>query len=728
MKQLIQSVDSGELAVIDVPRPQVLAGGILVRTHASLVSAGTERTMATFAQQNLLEKARSRPDLVAQTLEKVRRDGILDTINAVRSRLDQPMALGYSAAGEVIEVGRDVTEFRVGDRVACAGGGFAVHAQLISVPRNLAAPIPDTVSYEQAAFSTLGAIALHGIRLANVRLGEVVAVIGLGLLGQLTVQMLRAAGCTVIGTDIAADRTELALRLGAHWAGTDVSTFKAQLEMATGGHGADAVLITADTPSDQPVELAGEVSRKRGTVISVGAVGTRLPRKLYFEKELEFRVSRSYGPGRYDAEYENKGHDYPYEFVRWTEKRNLASFASMIASGAVDVEALITHRFEIENAPAAYALIMGRSSERFLGVLLRYSNEPDLSRRLPVENRRAESRPSGAAGSQPVESINVGVLGAGLFATGTLLPVMKSTANVSLIGISSGGGVSARKAADRFGFAYCATDSEALLRDERVNTVAILTRHSSHARQVVGALRAGKNVFVEKPLCLTNEELETIVATRNAMSPGPMVMVGYNRRFAPFAVMLRETLRRTGAPLMLTYRVNAGFIDAQHWTQDPEQGGGRLRGEGCHFIDLLIDLAGDRVRHVTTRALPDAGKYREDNFTVTMEFERGSIGTVFYAANGAKAFGKEAIEAFGGGIAARIDDYRSLHIQEGGKSRRDSARLRQDKGHRGEWEAIARHLTSGAPAPVPFEELVHSTRVTLAAYESLRNGTTVEVA
>jgi predicted dehydrogenase/threonine dehydrogenase-like Zn-dependent dehydrogenase len=724
MKQLIQSVNSGELAVVDVPRPQVLPGGILVRTHASLVSAGTERTMATFAQQNLLEKARARPDLVAQTLDKVRRDGIVDTINAVRNRLDQPMPLGYSAAGEVLEIGRDVTELRVGDRVACAGAGFANHAQIISVPRNLAAAIPENVAYDHAAFCTLGSIALHGIRLANVRLGEVVAVIGLGLLGQLTLQMLKAAGCIAIGTDIAEDRAELARRLGASWAGTDVTAFAAQIAAATNGHGADAVLITADTPSDQPVELAGQIARKRGVVISVGAVGTRLPRKAYFEKELEFRVSRSYGPGRYDPEYEMKGHDYPYEFVRWTEKRNLESFAAMIATGAVDVEALITHRFEIEQAPAAYDLIMGKSGERFLGVVLRYSTAPDLSRQHGVRQPQLPLSKAAASAAALQRTVNLGVLGAGLFATSTLLPVMKETPGVSLVGISSGAGVSARKAADRFGFAYCATDSDALLNDPRVNTVAILTRHSAHARQVIAALQAGKHVFVEKPLCLTNDELDAIVAARSSQ----MVMVGYNRRFAPFVTTLRETLRRTGAPLMLTYRVNAGFIDPQHWTQDPESGGGRLRGEGCHFIDLLIDLAGDRVRRVSTRALPDAGQYREDNFTVTLEFERGSIGTVIYAANGAKAFGKEAIEAFGGGVAARIDDFRSLHIQEGGKSRRMTSRLRQDKGHRGEWQAIARHLTKGAPAPVPFEELVHSTRVTLAAYESLRTGAAVEVA
>lgn len=720
MKQMIQSVNTGELSIIDVPVPQVRAGGILVRTRASLVSAGTERTMASFAQKNLLQKAQSRPDLVRQTLDKARRDGLLDTIDAVRNRLDQPQTLGYSAAGEVIAVGKDVTEFRVGDRVACAGGGYAVHAEIISVPRNLAAAVPESLPFDHAAFSTLGAIALHGIHIAQVRLGEVVAVIGLGLLGQLTVQMLKAAGCIVIGTDPQPDRAELAARLGAHWAGADLDAFRSKIAAYSNGYGVDAVLITADTPSDQPVTLAGEVARKRGVVISVGAVGTNLPRKVYFEKELDFRISRSYGEGRYDPNYEEKGHDYPYEFVRWTEKRNLESFAKMIASGAVDVEPLITHRFEIENGEAAYDLILGRTNEPFLGVLLKYPGETERLLRAEPSVRRS--------GSAPVASnVNVGVIGAGLFANSTLLPAMKAGQRISLTGIASGSGVTARRAADRFGFAYCAASTDELLSDASINTVAILTRHAMHAHQVQAALRAGKHVFVEKPLCLTHEELDEIVATYGALDVQPMLMVGYNRRFAPMVQQLRASLRNVAEPLMLTFRVNAGYIPREHWLHDPNDGGGRLRGEGCHFIDLLIDLANDRVSRVTTVRLPDSGKYSEDNFQVTMEFRGGSIGTVLYVANGAKAFGKEAIEVFGGGVSARLDDYRALHVQEGTKSRRETARLRQDKGHRGEWEAIARHVTAGGPPPVPFEELVHSTRVTLAAYDSLRSGAAVEV-
>ena len=720
MKQLIQNLNSGDLEVVDVPAPRAGVGGILVRTRSSLISAGTERMVASFAQSNLLEKARARPDLVRQTIEKAKRDGVLDTLQAVRNRLDQPMPLGYSAAGEVVAVGDGVSDIRVGDRVACAGAGVAVHAQIIAVPRNLVVVIPENVSFDQAAFSTLGAIALHGIHLAGAQLGETVAVIGLGLLGLLTVQLLRAAGCSVAGIDPNAQRAELAMALGARWAGTDPAELAAHVALSTDGHGADAVLIAADTQSDQPVELAGELARKRGVVVAVGAVGTRLPRKTYFEKELHFRISRSYGPGRYDAKYEQEGHDYPYEYVRWTENRNLQAFASMVGSGAVNVEALITHRFEIEEAPKAYDLVLGKSGEPFLGVVLRYTSEPDPASRIAVAPP-ADGRPSAAA-----TSVDVGVLGAGLFANATLLPAMKATPGVQLVAIGSGAGLSARAAAGRFGFEYCAAGGDELLRDERINTIAILTRHSLHATQVEAALRAGKNVYVEKPLCLTSEELDGVVAAYGEQPRQPMLMVGYNRRFAPMVVALREALRRTSEPLLLTARVNAGFIAPEHWTQDPNEGG-RLRGEGCHFIDLLIDLAGHRVRRVTTHTLPDAGRYRQDNFTVTLEFANGSIGTVVYAANGAKAFGKESIEAFGGGISARLDDYRSLLFQQGGSARRMHSRLRQDKGHRGEWQAIVRHLTAGGPPPIDFDELVHSTRATLAAYESLRTGQPVEV-
>lgn len=718
MKQLIQSASTGELTLLEVPVPDTPRGGILVRTHASLVSAGTERSMVSFGEKNLLQKARARPDLVQQTIEKARRDGILDTIDTVRNRLEQPSTLGYSAAGIVIDAGPE-SGFRAGDRVACAGAGIASHAQVLAVPRNLALKLPDEVSFEEGAFCTVGAIALHGIRLAAPQLGEITVVIGLGLLGQLAVQMLRAAGCVVLGTDPQASRAELAMSLGAQWAGTDTAELAARVAAVSSGRGADAVFITADTPSNQPIELAAEVARSRAAVIAVGNVGTNLPRKPYFEKELEFRVSRSYGPGRYDDDYERKGHDYPADYVRWTENRNMQAFAAMIAAGSVRLAPLITHRFDIEQGIAAYDIVLGRANEPFLGVMLHYGTEPDLSRRIRLAPAEATAKPEKAS------AVNVGVLGAGLFANGTLLPAMQKTEGVRLVAISSAGGVSARAAADRFGFAWCATSNEEVLHDDSINTVAIVTRPDLHARQVVAALRAGKHVFVEKPLCLTEEELGEIAGAYGAANR--MLMVGYNRRFAPFVVELRDSLRDLAEPLMLTCRVNAGFIPPQHWVHDPAQGGGRLRGEGCHFIDLLIHLAADRVERVRTVALPDSGRYRGDNFQVTLEFANGSVGVVTYIANGSRSFGKESIEAFGGGLSARLDDYRSLHIQSGSRSTRRTAHLRQDKGHRAEWQAIARHLTTNAPAPIPFDEIVHSTRATLAAWESLNRGEALRV-
>jgi predicted dehydrogenase/threonine dehydrogenase-like Zn-dependent dehydrogenase len=722
MKQLIQSAGTGELTLLEVPVPDTPRGGILVRTQASLVSAGTERSMVTFGEKNLLQKARARPDLVQQTIEKARRDGILDTIDTVRNRLDQPSTLGYSAAGVVIDAGPD-SGFRTGDRVACAGAGIASHAQVLAVPRNLALRLPDDVSFEEGAFCTVGAIALHGIRLAAPQLGEITVVIGLGLLGQLAVQMLRAAGCVVLGTDPQQSRAELALSLGAQWAGTDTAELVARVAAVSSGRGADAVFITADTPSNQPIELAAEVARSRAAVIAVGNVGTNLPRKPYFEKELAFRVSRSYGPGRYDDDYERKGHDYPADYVRWTENRNMQAFAAMIAAGSVRLAPLITHRFDIEQGIAAYDVVLGRANEPFLGVMLHYGTEPDLSRRIRLGQAAAPAETTSKP--EKASAVNVGVLGAGLFANGTLLPAMQKTEGVRLVAISSAGGVSARAAADRFGFSWCATSNEEVLGDDSINTIAIVTRPDLHARQVVAALRAGKHVFVEKPLCLTAEELSGIADAYGTANR--MLMVGYNRRFAPFVVELREALRDLAEPLMLTCRVNAGFIPPQHWAHDPAQGGGRLRGEGCHFIDLLIHLAADRVERVRTVALPDSGRYRGDNFQVTLEFSNGSVGVVTYIANGSRSFGKESIEAFGGGLAARLDDYRSLQIQHGSRSTRRTAHLRQDKGHRAEWKAIARHLTAAAPAPIPFDEIVHSTHATLAAWESLNRGEAVGV-
>ncbi len=716
MKQLLQHVRSGDAEVAEVPVPTCGKGQVLVKVAASLVSAGTERMVVDFAEKSLLNKARSRPDLVKQTIDKARREGILTTFDAVQNRLAKPMALGYSCAGTVVEVGANITDLSVGDKVACAGANYAVHAEYITVPRNLTVKLDPDANVEAAAFTTLGAIALQGIRLADVKLGEVIGVIGLGLLGQLTVQMLKAAGCTVIGMDIAADRAELALQSGADQICTDSATFIDLCRQASSGHGADSVLITADTKSDEPQETAGEAARKKGTVVAVGAIGMNLTRKPYYDKEVSFLISSSYGPGRYDAEYEEGGRDYPYGYVRWTENRNMQAFANLVSQNQVTVEHLLTHRFPIEAGAEAYALITGKTADPYLGVVLTYPQETEIVRKVALHPET----------SKQVGAVQLGVIGAGLFANAVLLPAIKEVDNIQRVGIVSGGGVSSRAAGDRFGFSYCATDANELLQDSNVNTVAILTRHHLHAAQVQAALEADKHVFVEKPLCLTLAELNTLRAVK-ATKPQQQVFVGYNRRFAPYIAELREHLKQLTEPTLLTYRVNGGFIPADHWTQDPNQGGGRLRGEGCHFIDLLLDLAGSPVSAVSTLALPDSGKYAQDNYTVTLQFANGSVGTLVYASNGDKSAGKEWLEVHGGGLSAQMNDYRTLSIRKGNLNVQRTARLRQDKGHKAEWRAFATALETGKPA-ISFADFAHSTAVTLAAFESLQTGQPVSLA
>lgn len=731
MKQVVQSLRTSELCVQEVPAPSLRSGMVLVATAASLVSAGTERMLVDFAEKNLLQKARARPDLLRQTIDKAKREGVLTTIDAVRNRLDQPLPLGYSCAGIVLEAAADVPEFKPGDRVACAGAGFANHAAVVAVPRNLVVKIPDGVPFEAASFTTLGAIALQGIRLAEVKIGEIVGVIGLGLLGQLAVQMLKASGCTVVGMDIQPARVTMARNFGADYGATTGEELIALCQDASGGRGADALLITADTKSNEPIETAGEATRERGIVVAVGAVGLNIPRKAYYEKEIDLRISRSYGPGRYDADYEEAGHDYPYAYVRWTEGRNMQAFANLLRR-EVQVGPLITHRFAIEEAERAYDVITGKAGEPFMGVVLTYPEDPDLRRIVPIAPPAGEAARPTAAPTRTEGHIGIGVLGAGLFAGATLLPAIKEIPAIERIGIASGAGLTARTAADRFGFAFCATDLQEIWGHPRINTVAILTRHNLHARQVMEAWDAGKNVFVEKPLCLTNAELEAIIARRQKAveesGAAPAVMVGYNRRFAPFIAEVKTALQDIKEPLLLQYRSNAGYIPPDHWTQDPVQGGGRLRGEGCHFIDLLFFLAGSAPQRVSTRALPDGSRYAQDNFMVEIEFANGTLGSVLYAANGDKNMGKESLEVFGGGLSARMDDFRTLHIRHGSREVKRAARLRQDKGHKAEWEAFAAHLLGQAPAPIAFEDIVHSTRATLAAYQSLIENRTVEIA
>ncbi len=747
VKQVLQSLKTGETMVAEVPVPQARPGMVLVRTAASLVSAGTERMVVSFAEKNLVGKARSRPDLVRQVLDKARREGLLSTLEAAFNRLDQPMPLGYSSAGVITGLGEGVDGWQVGERVACAGGGYAVHAEYAVVPVNLLARLPESVDFEQAAFTTLGAIALHGFRLAETQIGETVAVIGLGLLGLLAAQIARAAGCRVLGIDLAPERVALARELGLDAVSRPEA--EAALTGFSRGRGADAVLICADTPSNDPVTLAGALARDRGRVVAVGAVGLEIPRKVYYEKELSFINSRSYGPGRYDPQYEEAGRDYPLGYVRWTEGRNLEAVVDLLASGALRVRPLISHRFPIERAPEAYELILGKRKEPFLGVVLKYGRQTtDDGRPMTDDGRRTTDtvhRTSHPAPPNPLTpnlappaSLTLGVLGAGNFATAVLLPAVSKVEDVELVGVVSASGVSAAHAKRKFGFRYADSDSRRVIDDPAVNTVAVLTRHDLHASQTIAALQAGKHVFCEKPLALNAAELravfealgdgrQTTDAAPRAPHPASLLTVGFNRRFAPLAQRMAAFFAGRQEPLAMHYRINAGYIPLTHWLHDPAQGGGRLIGEACHFVDFLAFLAGAPPVRVTAQALPDGGRYRQDNFVLTFTFPDGSLGTVTYLANGDKAFPKERVEAFSGGRVAVLDDFRSLEMVADGRRKVLRSRLRQDKGHRAEWEAFAAAVRSGGEPPIPYAHLWGVHLALYAAVEALNSGNPQEI-
>jgi len=705
MKQVLQSMQDGKTTVVEVPDPSVRPGMALVRTAFSLVSAGTERMVVEFAEKNLLDKVRSRPDLARQVIDKALKEGPLTALDAAFNRLDQPMVLGYSSSGVIEAVGPGLTGFSVGDRVACAGGGFAVHAELAVVPQNLMAKVPDSVEMDQAAFATLGAIAMHGFRLASPQVGEKIAIIGMGLLGLLAAQIARAAGCFVLGIDTNPQRVKLAENIGFESVSRDEA--ESACLAFTHGKGADIVLICADTTSDDPIDLAARIARDRAVVVAVGAVGLKLTRKLYYEKELDLRISRSYGPGRYDPEYEEHGKDYPVGYVRWTEGRNIQSFVELLAAGKMDISPLITHRFPIDQAENAYELITGKTNEPFLGVLLTY---PQPNR--PVEYQRKVINP--LASGKATQTVRVGVLGAGNFANAILLPAVKKAGGVDLTGIASAGGVTAQAAARKFDFRFASTDEKDILENPDINTVMILTRHNHHARQVLAALHAGKNVYCEKPLALTEEDLNVIFDALKEIS-GVMLAVGFNRRFAPLSTRLKAFLGSCNEPFAAVYRVNAGYLPPTHWTHDPAQGGGRIVGEGCHFIDYMTYLAGAAPVRVEARALPDSGRYHRDNVQINLTYPDGSLAEVLYLANGDKGLPKEKLEVHCAGRSAILDDYRELQLWSGGSKKVYRSMLRQDKGHQAAWQAFVEAVKTGENPSIPYDQLYGSSLASIQA-------------
>jgi predicted dehydrogenase/threonine dehydrogenase-like Zn-dependent dehydrogenase len=739
MKQVVQNYRSGELKVADVPTPTVRSGGVLVSVSASLVSVGTERTMVDLAQSSLLEKARKRPDLVRQVIDKARLEGVLTTYQKAMNKLDTLSPLGYSCAGTVLEVGEGVSDLHPGERVACAGAGYANHAQVVSAPRNLVARLPalesgETVSSEEAAFTTVGAIALQGVRQAGPTLGETVAVVGLGLVGQLTVQLLKANGCRVLGMDLKVARCQLAERMGADATATSNGAFADLCSEWTEGRGADAVIITASTKSNAPIELSAQISRDRGRVVAVGLVGLDVPRKPFYEKELDLRLSRSYGPGRYDPDYEEHGHDYPIGYVRWTENRNMQAFLDLLAQEKLDVQPLITHRFPIEQATEAYDLITGDRAGEALAVILTYPEVKEqtspIVRLTPDSDHPAQPVPTLQRSASKRSNVRLGLIGAGNFAQGVLLPALKGVEQAQLHAVCSASGLSARHAGKQYDAAYCTAEAKRVIEDPDIDVVLIATRHGSHARFVTQALQAGKHVFVEKPLALNEEQLHEIVETFNIQhSDVPtLLMVGFNRRFAPLAVEMREFLADAG-PLVAHYRVNAGYIPPDSWVHDPVEGGGRIIGEVCHFVDFLQFLTEANPVTVHANSLrPDGGEeIPEDNVTIQITFSDGSVGSILYAANGDKAFPKERVEAFGGGRAAALDNFRKLEMVKNGRRSAKRSWFKQDKGHAGELEAFTEGVRSEGASPISFESLVKTTLTTFRILDALRTGEPQEI-
>lgn len=690
MRQVEQNYRSGALRVIDAPAPRAGRASALVASRVSLISAGTEKQIIDLARSSLAGKALARPDLVRQVIRKAKAEGVFPVARKVLARLDTPIPLGYSLAGNVVEAGPDAG-VAAGDRVACAGAGIANHADYNAVPKNLMVRIPDGVSDEDASFVTLGAIALQGVRVAGPTLGERVVVSGLGLIGLLTVQLLKANGCRVLGYDPNPERAALARELGADRAVSE--ELEAAAARFTRGHGADAVIVTASSKSSDPLNQAAEISRLKGRVVVVGMVGMTIDREPFYKRELDLRLSMSYGPGRYDPAYEVEGHDYPLPYVRWTEQRNMEAFLELVAAGRVTPARLVTHRFPIEAAENAYRLMDGQ--EPYLAILLTYADEPAAPRHS-VDLVAAGERPKGAA---------VAFVGFGNYARSVLMPALKKAGGAPLHTVVTATAISAHGAAETFGFSRAATDPEEAFGDSGIGTVFIATRHDSHADLAIRALRAGKHVFVEKPLALSPEELDA-VAEEARHSPG-LLMVGFNRRFAPLIREARAALAGAGSPLTMTYRINAGAIPRESWVHGP-QGGGRIIGEACHFVDTLAAIAG-APPDFATGVSPDSVA---DSVAAVVRFADGSVGTILYSSLGDPAVPKERIETFGDGIAVEIDDFSAITISRGGRSKRRS--MAQDKGQTEMLRSFLAAIRDGGAPPIPLDELVAVHRATFA--------------
>ncbi len=711
MKQILQNISNGETQLIEVPCPQIKKGQLLILTSKSLVSVGTERMLVEFGQANFLQKARKQPDKVKMVLDKVKTDGLVTTVDAVKSKLGQPLPLGYCNVGVVSEIGSGVTEFKPGDRVVSNGP----HADVVRVPKNLCAKIPENVTDEEASFVVLGAIGLQGVRLANPTLGECFVVTGVGLIGLMTVQLLVANGCRVLAIDYDQNKLGIAKQFGADICNPGNGEDPINIGLAfSRGKGVDGVIITASTASNDPVSQAAKMSRKRGRIVLVGVVGLELSRADFYEKELSFQVSCSYGPGRYEAEYEEKGNDYPIGFVRWSEQRNFEAILDMLSSGKLDVTALVSHRYSFNEALEGYATLTNDKSA--LGIILQYPNKAVEG----LSNNALELNPFvPSVGNEPV----VGFIGAGNYASRVLIPAFKE-AGAKLHTLSTSGGLNSVIHGSKNEFHKASTDTDAMLENPEINMVAVVTQHNSHARFVSKALSQGKNVFVEKPLAINLEQLEEVRASYNAQleaGKGARLMVGFNRRFAPQVKKMKELLSAVSEPKSFIMTMNAGSIPADHWTQDNEVGGGRIIGEACHFVDLMRFLAGSEIVSVQARRMgdTDAVAVTEDKAAITLGFADGSLGTIHYYANGAASFPKERVEVFTAGKVLQLDNFRKLKGY-GWKGFSKMNLWQQDKGQKACAKAFLEAVSQGKPAPISDQEIFEVAKVSIEIAEQLR--------
>ena len=709
MKQVIQNFKTGELYVDEVPLPSISKGMVLVENKFSLISAGTERGTVKVGKASLIGKAKQRPDLVAQVLQNIKKEGLKATLDKVKTKLDSLKALGYSTSG-VVSASMDTNNlFQVGDRVACAGQDYASHSEIVAIPQNLVAKIPDNVSFEDASYTTLGAIALQGVRQSEPTLGDNVCVIGLGLLGQITCQLLKANGCNVFGIDLSSRLVSLANETTA-----DIAMLRsdpnllATIDDFTNGHGFDSVIITAATSSNDPIELSAEIARKKGKIVVVGAVKMDIPRDPhFFRKELDLRMSCSYGPGRYDVSYEENGQDYPYAYVRWTEQRNMEAFLKLISNGSVNLKPLTTHVFDIIDAERAYDIVLGKVEEPSIGILLKYDESNSLKRESKFE-----------VNTNALKKINIGFIGAGSFAQSYLIPNVKDT-GASLDTVVTTKGITSKNVAEKFGFNHTSSNADDVIGNAQINTVFIATPHNSHAHYAVSALNANKHVFIEKPLAMNSEELKDVEKAYKDSSV--KLMVGFNRRFADVSKAIKKAFENLTEPVFVNIRVNAGFIPKEHWTQNPEIGGGRIIGEMCHFIDLMQYFTDSEPIKVYAECINIANDKMkaDDTISIIVKFKNGSVGNLNYLANGSKSLPKEMIEIFGGGIIGRINDFRSGELHQGSKITKLKS---NSKGHKQEVEAFLTAIKEGKLSPISFESIRLTTETTFKIIDSLNTG------